>query len=107
MHTTEIRWLRRLRRGAHHVPLPRARTWERESLNLTKVQRLALLSHGCDKNIKGIEAASVVLLHSPALQVERVRCRREGDTLSGVLHLTAHHLIYEHDARSEEELWVR
>ncbi|KAL5533270.1 YMR1 [Sanghuangporus sanghuang] len=39
-------------------------------------------------------------------KVERVQCRRAEKTLVGVLHLTAHHLIYEHDTESEEELWV-
>lgn len=41
------------------------------------------------------------------LQIEGVLCRKAGKTLRGTLHLTAHHLIFDHDNKVEEELWVR
>ncbi|KAH7103995.1 phosphotyrosine protein [Auriculariales sp. MPI-PUGE-AT-0066] len=39
-------------------------------------------------------------------KVESVRCTRHGATLSGTVHLTAHHLIFKYDQEGVEELWT-
>ncbi|KAI5124007.1 hypothetical protein M0805_003839 [Coniferiporia weirii] len=39
-------------------------------------------------------------------KVEGVQCRRTGETVTGILHLTAHHLIFECEGGAEEEMWV-
>lgn len=41
------------------------------------------------------------------VQVERVTCTKSGSTLTGTIHLTAHHLIFQYDEDKESELWVR
>lgn len=43
----------------------------------------------------------------PMIKVEDVLCRRGGQVISGTLHLTAHHLIFHHDNKAEDEFWVR
>lgn len=63
--------------------------------------------HGCDK---GRQSAYVISAHRKSLiyllQIEGVLCRKAGKTLRGTVHLTAHHLIFVHDNKVEEELWV-
>ncbi|PBK78460.1 phosphatases II [Armillaria solidipes] len=39
-------------------------------------------------------------------KVERVTCTKSGSTLTGTIHLTAHHLIFQYDEDKESELWV-
>ncbi|KZV81547.1 phosphatases II [Exidia glandulosa HHB12029] len=39
-------------------------------------------------------------------KVEGVRCSTKGNTATGVLHLTAHHLIFKYDAEGVDELWI-
>ncbi|KAH8117172.1 phosphatases II [Phellopilus nigrolimitatus] len=39
-------------------------------------------------------------------KVEGVQCRKAGQTVPGVLHLTAHHLIFEHHDKVKEEMWI-
>ncbi|THH10851.1 hypothetical protein EW145_g1049 [Phellinidium pouzarii] len=38
-------------------------------------------------------------------KVEDVRCRKAGQTTNGILHLTAHHLIFESEG-GEDEMWI-
>ncbi|KAJ7074303.1 protein-tyrosine phosphatase-like protein [Mycena amicta] len=39
-------------------------------------------------------------------QVSQVSCTRNGSTLLGTIHLTAHHLIFRYDDDKEKEMWV-
>ncbi|KAI0934675.1 hypothetical protein AcV5_006441 [Taiwanofungus camphoratus] len=39
-------------------------------------------------------------------KVQGVLCSKAGSTLSGTLHLTAHHLIFHYDDEAREEMWV-
>ncbi|EJD05680.1 phosphatases II [Fomitiporia mediterranea MF3/22] len=39
-------------------------------------------------------------------KVEAVKCRRAGRATSGTLHLTAHHLIFDDDEKTEDEEWI-
>ncbi|KAK7054644.1 phosphatidylinositol-3-phosphatase ymr1 [Paramarasmius palmivorus] len=39
-------------------------------------------------------------------KVEGVRCTKGGSTLSGTIHLTAHHLIFRYDEEKEKEMWI-
>ncbi|KAK0463836.1 protein phosphatase [Desarmillaria tabescens] len=39
-------------------------------------------------------------------KVEHVACTKSGSTLTGTIHLTAHHLIFQYDEDKEKELWV-
>ncbi|KAF7322631.1 Protein phosphatase [Mycena chlorophos] len=39
-------------------------------------------------------------------KVAQVACTRNGSTLVGTIHLTAHHLIFRYDDDKEKELWV-
>ncbi|KIK59568.1 hypothetical protein GYMLUDRAFT_201729 [Collybiopsis luxurians FD-317 M1] len=39
-------------------------------------------------------------------KVEHVLCTKNGSTLSGTIHLTAHHLIFRYDGGKENEMWV-
>ncbi|KAE9394118.1 phosphatases II, partial [Gymnopus androsaceus JB14] len=38
--------------------------------------------------------------------VEHVLCTKNGSTLAGTIHLTAHHLIFRYDDGKEKEMWV-
>ncbi|KAJ7510118.1 protein-tyrosine phosphatase-like protein [Mycena galericulata] len=40
------------------------------------------------------------------MQVEKVSCTKNGSTLLGTIHLTAHHLIFRYDNGKEQEMWV-
>lgn len=44
------------------------------------------------------------IIHSQCTKVQDVQLDRGQETLVGTLHLTVHHLIFNH---SESELWVR
>ncbi|KAJ7156974.1 protein-tyrosine phosphatase-like protein [Mycena crocata] len=39
-------------------------------------------------------------------KVEKVACTKNGTTLLGTIHLTAHHLIFRYDDGKEKEMWV-
>ncbi|KAJ7272036.1 protein-tyrosine phosphatase-like protein [Mycena haematopus] len=39
-------------------------------------------------------------------KVEKVSCTKNGATLFGTIHLTAHHLIFRYDDANEKEMWV-
>ncbi|KAF7363665.1 Phosphoinositide 3-phosphatase [Mycena sanguinolenta] len=39
-------------------------------------------------------------------KVENVSCTKNGSTLVGTIHLTAHHLIFRYDDANEKEMWV-
>ncbi|KAJ7709637.1 protein-tyrosine phosphatase-like protein [Mycena rosella] len=39
-------------------------------------------------------------------KVEKVTCTKNGTTLLGTIHLTAHHLIFRYDDGEEKEMWV-
>ncbi|KAJ7087792.1 protein-tyrosine phosphatase-like protein [Mycena epipterygia] len=39
-------------------------------------------------------------------KVEKVACTKNGTTLVGTIHLTAHHLIFRYDDGKEQEMWV-
>ncbi|KAJ7632852.1 protein-tyrosine phosphatase-like protein [Roridomyces roridus] len=39
-------------------------------------------------------------------KVEKVSCTKNGNTLVGTVHLTAHHLIFRYDDEQEKEMWV-
>lgn len=40
------------------------------------------------------------------MQVEKVACTKNGTTLVGTIHLTAHHLIFRYDDGKEQEMWA-
>ncbi|KAF5389902.1 hypothetical protein D9757_003599 [Collybiopsis confluens] len=48
---------------------------------------------------------SIISLES-SVQVENVFCTKNGTTLSGTIHLTAHHLIFRYDEGKQSEMWV-
>ncbi|KAJ6502293.1 protein-tyrosine phosphatase-like protein [Mycena sanguinolenta] len=39
-------------------------------------------------------------------KVEKVSCTKNGSTLVGTIHLTAHHLIFRYEDANEKEMWV-
>ncbi|KAJ7745007.1 protein-tyrosine phosphatase-like protein [Mycena maculata] len=39
-------------------------------------------------------------------KVEKVSCTKNGSTLFGTIHLTAHHLIFRYDDERQQEMWV-
>ncbi|KAG7448061.1 phosphatases II [Guyanagaster necrorhizus] len=39
-------------------------------------------------------------------KVEHVSCTKSGSTVTGTIHLTAHHLIFQYDEGKEKELWT-